>query len=104
VGGPAAAGAILAQLQPAGLAYEGLGRMENDGWSWGWNAGLLLRLGDAARVGVSYRSAVRHDLEGQVGSAVSAVPLNFEDTWRAGLGVNCASTTAGRCASARPTT
>ena len=162
VGGPAAAGAILAQLQPAGLAYEGLGRVEGDSWSWGWNAGLLLRLSDAARVGLSYRSSVQHDLEGQVtfenapafrtsgpmgalgaglnarfasgpvattielpdtfsvaasygigryeiladwtytgwssvqqleitrvdGSPVSAVPLQFEDTWRAGLGLN----------------
>jgi long-chain fatty acid transport protein len=161
-GGPAAAGAILAQLQPTGLSYEGLGRMEGDGWSWGWNAGLFLRLGDAAHVGVSYRSAVAHDLEGEVtfenaptfrttgptgalgaglnarfasgavltevelpetfsvaasyergryeiladwtytgwssiqrfevvrpdGSPVSTVPLNFDDTWRVGLGLN----------------
>jgi long-chain fatty acid transport protein len=163
LGGPLAAGAILAQLQPAGLAYEGLGRVEGDGWDWGWNAGLFLRLSDAARVGVSYRSAVKHDLEGQVtfenapafatggpvgalgaglnarfapgavrtqielpdtfsvaasvgagryevladwtytgwssiqelaivrtdGTLVSTMPLNFEDTWRVGLGLNC---------------
>jgi long-chain fatty acid transport protein len=161
--GPAAAAGILAQLGPTGLATEGLGRIEGDSWSWGWNAGAHLRLGESTRIGVSYRSAVQHDLTGQAtfqgapafattgplgplgaglnarfaagpvrteielpdtlsvaaafesgrvevladwtwtgwssiqelaivrtdGSALSTVPLHFDDTWRAGLGVNC---------------
>jgi long-chain fatty acid transport protein len=64
LGGPAAAAAILGQLGPAGLGYEGLGRVKGDSWAWGWNAGAMLRLGEAARLGVSYRSKVKHDLDG----------------------------------------
>jgi long-chain fatty acid transport protein len=66
-GGPAAAGGILAQLGgPAGLALEGPVDMNADSWAWGWNAGLLLRLGENGRLGASYRSKVKHDLEGDV--------------------------------------
>jgi long-chain fatty acid transport protein len=64
VGGAAAAAGILAQLGgPAGLALEGPVVMEGDSWAWGWNAGLLLRLGDQGRLGASYRSTVKHDLD-----------------------------------------
>lgn len=161
LGGPAAAAGIMGQLGPGGLAREGLGRVEGDSWSWGWNAGLHVRLGEAANLGVTYRSKVKHDLDGQAtfedtpafatsgplgplgaglnarfasgpvrteielpdtfsiaaagemgrfeiladwtytgwssiqelevvrtdGSALSTVPLQFEDTWRAGLGL-----------------
>jgi long-chain fatty acid transport protein len=67
VGGAAAAGGILAQLGgPAGLALEGPVDMNADSWAWGWNAGLLVRLGEHGRLGASYRSKVKHDLEGDV--------------------------------------
>ena len=64
-GGPAAAAGILAQLGgPAGLAREGLGQVKGDDWSWGWNAGVLARLGEPGRLGVSYRSKIKHTIEG----------------------------------------
>jgi long-chain fatty acid transport protein len=128
VGGAAAAAGILAQLGgPAGLALEGPVVMEGDSWAWGWNAGLLLRLGDQGRLGASYRSTVKHDLDATAtftgalslaaaftgekvevladwtwtgwdsipsldivrpdGSELSSVPLRFENSWRAGLGL-----------------
>lgn len=37
-----------------------------DGDAWGWNAGALFKIGQATKVGVSYRSAVKHDLDGNV--------------------------------------
>jgi long-chain fatty acid transport protein len=161
--GPAAAAGILAQLGgPAGLAQEGLSQVEGDTWSWGWNVGATLEIGDKGRIAASYRSKIAHDIEGTVaftgapafatsgplgplGAALNArfadgpvtarielpetvslaasyegdrvelladwtwtgwssiqdltiertgagtlstVPLRFEDTWRAGLGVN----------------
>jgi long-chain fatty acid transport protein len=161
--GPAAAAGILAQLGgPAGLAREGLSQVEGDTWSWGWNAGATLEVGDNGRIAASYRSKVSHEIDGAVaftdapsfvtsgplgplgaalnarfgngpvtarielpdtlsvaasyegekvevladwtwtgwssiqdltiertaGSTLSTVPLRFEDTWRAGLGVN----------------
>jgi len=161
--GPIAAAGILAQLGgPAGLAKEGISTMEGDTWSWGFNVGATLQLGEQGRLAASYRSKIKHDVEGDVtfedaptfattgplgglgtvlnsrfasgpvtthielpetvsvaaayegervelladwtwtgwasiqtlaiaradGSALSSVPLNFEDTWRVGLGFN----------------
>lgn len=161
--GAAAGAAILAQLGgPAGLALEGPAKIEGDSNAWGWNAGALLELGEQGRLGVSYRSKVKHDIDATAtftgapsfslpgglapigaglnarfasgpvtakvelpdtlsvavayasekvevladwtrtgwssiqsldivrtdGSPLSSVTLKFEDTWRAGLGVN----------------
>jgi long-chain fatty acid transport protein len=161
-GNPAVVPGVLALLGPNGLAREGVSTMQGDSWSWGWNVGASLEIGHATHVAGSYRSAVQHDVEGQVefadalslptsgplgplgtilngrfaggpvttsielpqtvslaasyegdqvevladwtwtgwssiqdlviqrpdGSTLSTVPLRFEDTWRAGLGVN----------------
>ncbi len=63
--GPAAAAGILAQLGgPSGIAREGLADMKGTDWSWGFNAGVLAELGDSGRLGVSYRSKVKHRIDG----------------------------------------
>jgi long-chain fatty acid transport protein len=64
---PAAAAAIIAQLGgPTGLAREGAALIEGDSWAWGWNAGALVELGERGRLAVSYRSKVKHEIEGDV--------------------------------------
>ncbi len=69
VGGPAlgaaAAAAIAAQL-PGGLATEGLTTLDGDSTAWGWNAGALLEVGEGVKLAASYRSAIKHDLEGTI--------------------------------------
>jgi long-chain fatty acid transport protein len=66
-GGAAAAGGILAQLGgPGGLAMEGLTSLDGDSTAWGWNAGALLEVGEGGRLAVSYRSAIKHTLEGTI--------------------------------------
>ena len=65
--GPAAAAGILAQLGgAAGLAKEGTSTVEGDTWSWGWNVGATLKLGEQGRLAGSYRSKIKHDIEGEV--------------------------------------
>ncbi|PKO39640.1 MAG: long-chain fatty acid transporter [Betaproteobacteria bacterium HGW-Betaproteobacteria-4] len=44
--------------------------LKADDTSWGWNAGVLFTLSPAMRVGISYRSAVKHKLEGTVNGAL----------------------------------
>ena len=44
--------------------------LKADDTSWGWNAGALFTLSPAMRVGISYRSAVKHKLEGTVNGAL----------------------------------
>jgi long-chain fatty acid transport protein len=158
----AALAAVVGQLGPEGTALEGAGLISGSSKAWGWNAGALLKLGEQARLGVSYRSKITHDVTGDVtfegaptfalpgslapigaalnskfangpvkttitlpdtwsvalawenekvevladwtwtgwstlqsldikredNSALSSVPLKFEDTWRVGLGLN----------------
>jgi long-chain fatty acid transport protein len=63
-GGQLAGAAVLAQLGGlAGLALEGPVKMEGDSSAWGWNVGALLKLGEEAHLGVSYRSKVKHDID-----------------------------------------
>ena len=164
-GNPAIVPGMLAQIGGAsGLALEGVSQVEGDTWSWGWNAGAAVQIGKEGHLAASYRSRIKHDIEGDVafagapvfvtagplgalgtalngrlangpvtaqielpetvslgasyegekfevlgdwtwtgwssiqdltikrsdGSALNSVPLNFKDTWRAGLGFNYA--------------
>ncbi|WEN43498.1 Long-chain fatty acid transport protein [Thauera sp. GDN1] len=43
-----------------------LGTLEADDSSWGWNVGALFSVSDVTKVGVSYRSKIKHDLEGSL--------------------------------------
>jgi long-chain fatty acid transport protein len=53
-------------LNPGGPTPSTDGRsvLEGDDWSVGFNVGIWLRLGDATRVGLHYRSGIMHRLEG----------------------------------------
>jgi long-chain fatty acid transport protein len=62
----AALAAVTAQLGSSGTALEGTGLIEGDSNAWGWNAGALLKLGEQAHLGVSYRSKITHDITGDV--------------------------------------
>jgi long-chain fatty acid transport protein len=63
--GPLASAGILAQLGgPSGLAREGVARIEGHAWTLGYDVGVLWSASDRLRAGASYRSAIRHDLEG----------------------------------------
>ncbi len=46
--------------------------------SWGWNAGALFDLSSATRIGVSYRSNIKHTLEGTLESTNQAVSPNVK--------------------------
>lgn len=51
-------------------------KLTDDG-SWGWNAGALFTLSPATKIGVSYRSAIKHELDGDVSvSGPAATTLN----------------------------
>lgn len=49
---------------PFPVGTEGNINLKIDDESWGWNLGVLFNAGPATRVGVTYRSAIEHDLEG----------------------------------------
>lgn len=50
-------------------------RLEADDVSWGWNAGVLFTPTDKTKLGFSYRSKVKHDLEGDITASGPAAPM-----------------------------
>lgn len=55
---------IDAEMTKAGVSLKG------DDASWGWNAGALFTLSPAMRVGISYRSGIKHRLDGQLNGSM----------------------------------
>ncbi|MCL2886798.1 MAG: outer membrane protein transport protein [Betaproteobacteria bacterium] len=66
-------------------------RLKGDDGSWGWNAGALFTLSPNMRVGVSYRSAIEHRLDGHgthanitlPETAILSVWQRLSDRWEA---------------------
>jgi long-chain fatty acid transport protein len=59
---------LKATLTQAALypTAEGTGVVTGDSTSYGFNAGALLQVGPKTRLGLAYRSEIKHDLEGSV--------------------------------------
>jgi long-chain fatty acid transport protein len=61
-----------------GAVTEGRARLSADDDSWGWNTGVLWQAAPGTRIGVSYRSGIRHEMNGDAttttlgGTVVSA--------------------------------
>ena len=82
------------------LGAEGLATVKGDDWGWGWNIGMMFNLQPATRLGISYRSTIKYDVEGDVRfdnrpAAMGAVPqvangdvkarIKLPDTWSVGV-------------------
>lgn len=50
--------------ESASASFDGYASLEGNDWGFGYNLGWLWKINDRARVGVSYRSAVKHTLTG----------------------------------------
>lgn len=54
------------------------GKVEADSWDWGYNLGIMLSPSDKLRFGLSYRSAIKHEADGDVKlSNVNAKALGY---------------------------
>ncbi|MDY6924898.1 MAG: outer membrane protein transport protein [Pseudomonadota bacterium] len=62
----------LPNLSP--LLADGMSSLEGDGWDYGWNAGAQAHFG-RFDIGLSYRSAIEHELDGDVVIAGLLGPL-----------------------------
>jgi long-chain fatty acid transport protein len=63
----------LPNLAPG--SADGRLRLTGNGWDLGWSAGLQLRPGKRATIGIAYKSAVEHNLKGPVDISGLAGPL-----------------------------
>ncbi len=57
------------------LAADGKAKVDGDSWDFGFNLGLLYQFSEQTRLGLSYRSKVSHDVDGD---ADFTVPANFQ--------------------------
>ncbi len=73
---PQQAAAQASALLGATGPLEGVTRIEGDDTAWAFNVGVLFDVGEATRVGLAYRSAVKYDVAGDVGfqAPATAVP------------------------------
>ena len=55
----------------AALGGAGNGKINADSWDWGWNFGIMVSPTERLRLGLSYRSSITHDAEGDFDYAPS---------------------------------
>ena len=76
--------AYAATGRPASLP-DGYFRLRGDNWSFGYNAGALIRPGPQTSIGVTYRSRIQQDFAGTASFTVPA-PLSASPLFRSSAG------------------
>ena len=71
--GPAACAA--AGITPQGR--DGIAKVSGDSWGVGWNVGALFDVAPGARVGIAYRSSIKHEVKGRATFENPALPGAF---------------------------
>ncbi len=56
---------VKAGLTPANQEHDSFGELEGDGWAFNFNLGLNYNVSEKTNIGLSYRSKIDHDLEGE---------------------------------------
>jgi long-chain fatty acid transport protein len=72
-------GAVVNPALSGNKNYDGQSKVEGDDIGFGFNLGALIKVSEATRVGLAYRSAIKHKLEGDlkftVPSLLQATPI-----------------------------
>ena len=75
-------GAALYKNMHGHAVNVGNGKITADSWDWGWNFGVMVTPTEKLRLGLSYRSAITHDAEGdfEFEPAIAVMPANTYDS------------------------
>lgn len=67
----------LAQVLPVapGVFMPGDARVKMHGDAWGWNAGVIFQPTEATRIGLSYRSKIKHSAKGDTDVSLNGAPV-----------------------------
>jgi long-chain fatty acid transport protein len=68
-------------------------KLDGDSLEFGWNAGILYDVNDETRIGVAYRSAIKHEVSGHAAYSLDPRLQPFADGVTAGSGFNVLQTT-----------
>lgn len=55
---------LTSAINPANLSAQS--KLEGDDWGYGWNIGILAQVTPSTRIGASYRSEIKHEIEGSI--------------------------------------
>jgi long-chain fatty acid transport protein len=94
---------FLPNLSP--LLPDGHQTLKGHGWDWGWTVGAQFHAGNAVTVGLSYKSSIKHKLDGDVITAGLIGPIagqngtiptsaEFRTPWQAMVGIRAKVTPA----------
>jgi long-chain fatty acid transport protein len=75
----------------AGAVADGTGRLKGDGDGWGYNLGVMWKIQPETRLGFSYRSKIKFNLEGekiQTGTATRTITADLETPDTASLALH----------------
>ncbi len=101
----AASGAdcVNAGLTGLGIASQDSAiKLAGDSLEFGWNAGILYDINEKNRIGVSYRSAIKHNVEGDATYSLDPRLQPFADGASAASGFNILQTTSLEATAALP--
>ena len=56
---------------------DGIAKVSGDSWGLGWNVGALFEITPAARLGIAYRSSIKHEIKGRATFENPALPGAF---------------------------
>ena len=84
----AGADCAAAGLTPAlGVASQDSAvKLDGDSLEYGWNTGILIDVDDKSRLGIAYRSAIKHNVSGNTDYTLHPVLQGFADGATAGTG------------------
>ena len=64
-----------AGIAPQGA--DGIAKVSGDSWGLGWNVGALFELSPSTRIGLAYRSSIKHEIKGRATFDNPALPGAF---------------------------
>ena len=73
-------------LSPNTASQDSSSQLTGDSLELGWNAGVLIDIDEKSRVGVSYRSAIKHDVEGDANYTLHPTLQDATDYFKAASG------------------
>lgn len=96
---PVICGGLEAQFGPSGGACAAITgdsavRFAADSTEFGWNTGVLIDVDDSSRVGVSYRSAIKHNVSGDATYNLDPALAGYTAALSAGSGFNIFQSTS----------
>lgn len=80
--------AAYAGVPPSNAATDSGVKLDGDSTEIGWNAGILIDLDDKNRLGIAYRSAIKHNVSGNASYTLDTPLANASDSIKTATGFN----------------